>query len=92
MNKEINKPLDSFYKLYRKGRTEKKVPVGYIDYFEARKFLLDKIQSAVKERDEYWKMKIEKLDEVDAKIAAKALEIKGVVADIQARLSKPKTS
>lgn len=37
------KPLDRFYALYEEGRKKEKAPQGYIDFFKARKFLLDEI-------------------------------------------------
>lgn len=47
-NQEIEKekPLDRFYKLYREGRIKEKAPISYIDFFKARKFLLDEITLA----------------------------------------------
>lgn len=37
------KELDKFYDLYLDGRLQHKAPHSYIDYFKARKFLLDEI-------------------------------------------------
>lgn len=48
--------LDRFYLLYEQGRNGYKAPCGYIDYFKARKFLMDEIQlSAIREREKILK-------------------------------------
>lgn len=37
-------PTEKFYELYEQGRNSK-APIGYISYFEARKFWLDVIDA-----------------------------------------------
>lgn len=37
--------IDRFYALYEEGRKKEKAPVGYIDYFKVREFILKEIDS-----------------------------------------------
>lgn len=41
--------MDNFYKLYQNGTKKEKAPLGYIDYFKAREFVLKEREQAVKE-------------------------------------------
>lgn len=41
--KQIKDIIDDFYKLYKLGR-KKGHPIGFIDYFEARHFLINEIE------------------------------------------------
>lgn len=63
--KNIKEVLESFYKLYLDGR-KKKAPVSFIDFFEARTFLLESLDQAIKERDEEWIWRIEMLKDANS--------------------------
>jgi hypothetical protein len=43
---DTKKLLDSFYDLYSKGRKEENAPLNYIDFFQARHFLLMQVLEA----------------------------------------------
>jgi hypothetical protein len=38
--KTLEEELEEFYNLYTEGRDKYKLPIGYIDYFKAREFMV----------------------------------------------------